>query len=146
MSTEKPTDEDYSRDLHADLAIAEAATKGPWAWEDWHRCFGDPEYGSTTDTLCAPPETGHYYRPEDANPLSNKLLLHDDDCNATPEDQIAIASNRQAAPAAMRRAIEAEEAILEWYRCDDALWDDAIERLSATARAILAARKGGGTL
>lgn len=125
----KPTDADYSRDLHADLAIAEAATPGPW--------YGG---GFTVG----------------ADGMAGIWEWTGDDRGLNRPDARAIASNRQAAPAAMRRAIEAEEAILAWSDTLDAPideWEDgvdymdraseALDRMEALAQRIRAARKGG---
>lgn len=144
----KPTAEDYSHDLHADLAIAEAATPGPWtsAWDDIDLAV-EAEDGTATMIATAEGDqvmgTQYYDGPRLA-------------CKAP--DARAIASNRLAAPAAMRRAIEAEDMILAWSRAlSDPLepWqdggdyadrvDEACDRMVALADRIRAARNGGET-
>lgn len=148
MSTEKPTDQDYSRDLHADLAIAEAATPGPWrlstdTYDDWGMVRADDDMPVASTMMYA-------RTTQEAMEAARQQKSSPEEITA---NGLAIASNRMAAPAAMRRAIEAEEAILEI----EAAWDAALcngdgdriraaaAAIEAIARRIRAARNGGKT-
>lgn len=117
----KPTEQDYSRDLHADLAIAEAPIGAPRGG-----------VGLTVDAA----EMERFW--EWIGP--HRVLSRAD------ARTIVIARNRMAAPAAMRRAIEAETAILAYVdatnRQDIDDHHDATGWLWDLASQIRNARKG----
>lgn len=111
-----PTDQDYARDLAADLAIQQAATPGPWGVEGidagrlgiWQMPTTDPDGTIWRSAQIMPwmgweRGTGHatYIREHDAR---------------------AIANAGTHAQGWLRRAMAAEEAILEWARA----WEDTV--------------------
>lgn len=84
-----PTDQDYTLDLAADLAIQQAAKKGPW------RNRKSPQR----------PLQYVAFSTAGGEPYTTGLLL--------PEDARAIANAGTNAPAWLRRLVAAEAAILE---------------------------------
>lgn len=105
------TDQDYTRDLHADLAIAEAATPGPWVrWKGRGEIYAGPAEINTKGEFKS--------RRRDAF----QICVIDED-------------NRRRA-----RAIAAEEAILEFdaafSSADGFRYDVATDILEALAARI----------
>lgn len=128
MSATPTTDQDYTRDLAADLAIQQAATPGPWGVEGidagrlgiWQMPTTDPDGTIWRSAQIMPwmgweRGTGHatYIREHDAR---------------------AIANAGTHAQGWLRRAMAAEEAILEWaVHYEDPRWQD-INRLPEICR------------
>lgn len=94
MSATPTTDQDYTRDLAADLAIQQAATEGPWhSWSRPAVASGAPAHGEVIGCTYVPLDRGEALSPEDAR---------------------AIANAGTHAPAWLRRLIAAEAAIIAW--------------------------------
>ena len=73
-------------------ARANAATPGPWHWEDWAEDDGDNRFA-----LVAPPET-RPGGPSEWFPDLGHLLIQDEDHNISEQDRAFIAHAREDVP------------------------------------------------
>ena len=102
-------------------ARAEAATEGPWAWEDWERDDGPKEF-----SLTSPPHTRYGGTSETFHDLRNELIRDDDGYisgeGISKEDRDFIAHARTDIPKLIA-AIRARDAEIERLRlhCSEAL-------------------------
>jgi hypothetical protein len=121
------------RDLHADLAICEAASAGPWLFEpgsdpEWDGGFAGGIIAHSGDYVCDFGDSTQYY-PSEGSPPST-------------EDATFITEARTGWPHAIERAINAETRIRElcesnayyidqFNRIDDRRWEleEAVSRM-----------------
>jgi len=100
-----PTPDDLARDLAADLAVCEAATPGPWTWEDWTR-----DGGSNRNTLTTHRPVKDDFEQRlfgEFRPLAI-VGCNDCGCSAPSADREFLALARTATPAIIRRCHAAE--------------------------------------
>ncbi|WP_289141517.1 hypothetical protein [uncultured Brevibacillus sp.] len=92
------------RDAQADLELCEAATPGPWKWEDGNDMEVGRFVGGDGKIICDFGDGEHYYPTEGTKPDWN--------------DERFILEAREALPYWIHRA-QAVEAALRWYADQD---------------------------
>lgn len=118
MSIEKPTEDDFARDLAADLAIQKAATDGPWI------ARARRGYPATVSLI---------------NPRASEYIFEVSAfgrADVAQRNARAIANAGTNAQSWLRRTIAAEEAILEWNESSAALADAPEGTTPATREAL----------
>ena len=96
-------------DLDAIEARANAATPGPWVWEDWNT-EGDPTTGPEPYTLTAPPEADPEWRSDRLFPNLRYPIIdaHGSDGILTADAEF-IAHAREDIPKLIKRIRELEK-------------------------------------
>lgn len=128
-----PIEDDLRRDLAADLALCETATRPPWEVRPEGGWEGDPLVRPRCIVRPRPDLIGRY-----PAHMHGEAFREDFVCpahNMSVADLHAIAASRTAWPAAIRRALAAEALLHELLACEEGRGD--VYELMGRARALL---------